>query len=120
MTLFDHSCFVKYRRRRARCAARVLNRICANEIDVPVGRVVYTQWLNELGGIEADVTVTRLSETSFLVVTIAVSQRRDLAWLTRHIPEGAHVLRPRHHLGPADAGADGAEVARAACSAVAR
>lgn len=89
VTLFDHSCFVKYRVE-GRDAVTVLNRICANQIDVPVGRVVYTQWLNDLGGIEADVTVTRLSETAFLVVTIAVSQRRDFAWLTRHIPEGAH------------------------------
>lgn len=89
VTLFDHSCFVKYRVE-GRDALGVLNRLCANQIDVAAGRVVYTQWLNELGGIEADVTVTRLSETAFLVVTIAVSQRRDLAWLTRHIPEGAH------------------------------
>lgn len=89
VTLFDHSCFVKYRVE-GRDAVAVLNRICANQIDVAVGRVVYTQWLNDLGGIEADVTVTRLSEMSFLVVTIAVSQRRDLAWLERQIPEGAH------------------------------
>ena len=70
----------------------MLNTICANDIDVPVGRVVYTQWLNEAGGIEADVTVTRVSETSFLVVSIAVSQRRDMAWLNRHIPADAHVF----------------------------
>ncbi len=89
VTLFDHSCFVKYRVE-GRDALPVLNRICANQIDVSVGRVVYTQWLNDLGGIEADVTVTRLSETAFLVVSIAVSQRRDLAWLTSHIPEDAH------------------------------
>lgn len=89
VTLFDHSCFVKYRVE-GRDAAAVLNQICANQIDVPPGRIVYTQWLNELGGIEADVTVTRLSDTAYLVVTIAVSQRRDLAWLTRHIPDGAH------------------------------
>lgn len=89
VTLFDQSCFVKYRVEGSDALA-VLNRVSANQIDVPVGRVVYTQWLNELGGIEADVTVTRLSETAFLVVTIAVSQRRDLAWLMRHIPEGAH------------------------------
>ena len=89
VTLFDHSCFVKYRVE-GRDALDFLNRVCANQIDVPLGRVIYTQWLNVLGGIEADVTVTRLSETAFLVVTIAVSQRRDLAWLTRHIPEGAH------------------------------
>ncbi len=91
VTLFDHSCFVKYQVE-GRDALKMLNRICANEIDVAVGRVVYTQWLNEVGGIEADVTVTRLSETAFLVVTIAVSQRRDLAWLKRKIPAEAHAF----------------------------
>lgn len=90
VTLFDHSCFIKYAVE-GRDALSLLNLVCANNIDVPVGKVVYSQWLNGNGGIEADVTVTRLSETSFLVVTIAVSQRRDLAWLTRAIPEGAHV-----------------------------
>ena len=91
VTLFDHSCFIKYLVAGAdACAA--LNRICANDIDVAPGRVVYTQWLNEQGGIEADVTVTRLSETEFMVVTIAVSQRRDLAWLKRHLPDGARVF----------------------------
>jgi heterotetrameric sarcosine oxidase gamma subunit len=91
VTLFDHSCFVKYAVD-GRDAMRVLNHVCANDIDVQPGKVVYTQWLNEAGGIEADVTVTRLSETSFLVVTIAVSQRRDIAWLTRAIPADAHVF----------------------------
>ncbi|AMX94275.1 MULTISPECIES: FAD-dependent oxidoreductase [Mesorhizobium] len=91
VTLFDHSCFVKYWIE-GRDACAVLNRICANNVDVPAGRVVYTQWLNELGGIEADVTVTRISETAYMVVTIAVSQRRDLAWLKRHIPADAHVF----------------------------
>jgi heterotetrameric sarcosine oxidase gamma subunit len=90
VTLFDHSCFIKYAVE-GRDALSLLNLVCANNIDVPVGKVVYSQWLNGNGGIEADVTVTRLSETSFLVVTIAVSQRRDLAWLTRAIPEGANV-----------------------------
>ena len=51
-----------------------------------------TQWLNPRGGIEADVTVTRLSETAFLVVTIAAGQRRDFAWLQRHIPADAHAV----------------------------
>ncbi|MGL4237726.1 GcvT family protein, partial [Tabrizicola sp.] len=90
VTLFDHSCFVKYLVE-GRDACRVLNHVCANDIDVTPGRVVYTQWLNVAGGVEADVTVTRLSETAFLVVSIAVSQRRDMAWLKRHIPEDAHV-----------------------------
>jgi 4-methylaminobutanoate oxidase (formaldehyde-forming) len=90
VTLFDHSCFVKFMVTGPdACAA--LNRICANQIDVSPGRVVYTQWLNELGGIEADVTVTRISEAEFMVVTIAVSQRRDMAWMKRRIPADARV-----------------------------
>jgi 4-methylaminobutanoate oxidase (formaldehyde-forming) len=50
---------------------------------------VYTQWCNAEGGIEADLTVTRLGETSFLVVTGAAVQTRDLAWLKAHIPAKA-------------------------------
>jgi heterotetrameric sarcosine oxidase gamma subunit len=91
VSLFDHSCFVKIAVD-GKDACRFLNHICANNIDVPVGRLVYTQWLNDDGGIEADVTVSRLSETSFLVVTISTSQTRDLAWLKRHITDDAHVF----------------------------
>ena len=70
-------------------AETVLNRICANDVSVPVGRIVYTQWLNERGGIETDLTVTREARDRYLIVTAAASQTRDLAWLQRHIPEGA-------------------------------
>jgi 4-methylaminobutanoate oxidase (formaldehyde-forming) len=49
--------------------------------------VVYTQWLNERGGIEADLTVTREAEDRYLIVTSAASQTRDFAWLKRHIAE---------------------------------
>ena len=70
MALFDLSSFAKFRCE-GRDAAGVLNRICANNVDVSVGRVIYTQWLNELGGIEADLTITRLSENAFLVVSAA-------------------------------------------------
>ena len=48
------------------------------------GKIVYTQFLNSLGGIEADVTVTRLSETRYMVVTPAATTVRDLSWMTRH------------------------------------
>ena len=65
------------------CAA--LNRICGNDVDVAPGRIVYTQFLNVAGGIEADVTVTRLSETAFLVVTPAATRRADEAWIRRHL-----------------------------------
>jgi 4-methylaminobutanoate oxidase (formaldehyde-forming) len=90
VTLFDHSCFVKYRVE-GPDAVRTLNWICTSDCDVEIGKVVYTQWLNESGGIEADVTITRLSSDSFLVVTVAVSQRRDIAWFKRQTPAGAQV-----------------------------
>lgn len=72
-----------------RDALDVLQRICANDVDVPAGRLVYTQWLNKNGGIEADLTVARLAEAEFLVVTSAAALVRDHAWLVRHIPEEA-------------------------------
>ncbi|MEM7742229.1 MAG: FAD-dependent oxidoreductase [Pseudomonadota bacterium] len=61
-----------------------LNHICGGEMDVAIGKIVYTQFLNHKGGIEADVTVTRLAEDAYLVVTPAATLRRDLGWLKRH------------------------------------
>jgi len=61
-----------------------LNRICCNNVSVPVGRIVYTQWLNERGGIEADVTVTRLALEGYLIVSGVTCQNRDMDWLRRH------------------------------------
>jgi glycine cleavage system T protein len=89
--LFDQSSFGKYLLEGADAEA-ILNRVCANDVSVPVGRIVYTQWLNERGGIEADLTITRKSETRFLIVTAAATQTRDLAWLRRHIPEDARAV----------------------------
>ncbi len=88
---FDQSSFAKYQVE-GRDACAVLNRICANDIDVEAGRIVYTQWLNERGGIEADLTVTRIEKNKFLVVTGAVPQTRDMAWLKRNTPDGAHCI----------------------------
>ena len=89
--LFDQSSFAKYRLE-GRDAVRVLNRVCTNNVDVRPGRIVYTQWLNERGGIEADLTVTRLGEDSFLVVTAAATEVRDFHWLKGHIPADAHCV----------------------------
>ena len=89
--LFDQSSFAKYRLE-GRDAVRVLNRVCTNNIDVRPGRIVYTQWLNERGGIEADLTVTRLDEGSFLVVTAAATEVRDFHWLKGQIPADAHCV----------------------------
>ena len=89
--LFDQSSFAKFRLE-GPDAARVLNRVCTNNVDVRPGRIVYTQWLNERGGIEADLTVTRLGEDSFLVVTAAATEVRDFHWLKGHIPADAHCV----------------------------
>ncbi len=89
--LFDQSSFAKFRLEGAD-SCRVLNRVCANDIDVADGRIVYTQWLNERGGIEADLTVTRLSGDCFMIVGAAETEVRDYNWLKRHIPSGAHCV----------------------------
>jgi glycine cleavage system aminomethyltransferase T/glycine/D-amino acid oxidase-like deaminating enzyme len=89
--LFDQSSFAKFVLK-GRDAPRTLGRICANEVDVPVGRVVYTQWLNERGGIEADVTVTREAEDAYLIVSSCATQTRDFHWLSRSIPGDAQAV----------------------------
>ena len=91
VALFDQSSFAKFRLE-GRDAATVLNRVCANNVDVGAGRVVYTQWLNDRGGIEADLTVTRLSESAFMIVGGAETEVRDFYWLKRQIPDDAHCV----------------------------
>ncbi len=80
--LYDMTSFGKLRIE-GRDAEGFLNRVCGNNMSVPVGKIVYTQMLNERGGIEADVTVTRLSEHAYLMVTPAATVVRDIAWITR-------------------------------------
>ncbi len=82
--MYDMSSFGKLRVE-GRDAERFLNYICGAEMSVPVGKIVYTQFLNHRGGIEADVTVTRLAETAYLVVTPAATRLADETWLRRHL-----------------------------------
>ena len=89
--LLDQCSFAKFRLQ-GRDACRVLGQVAANHVDVAPGRVVYTQWLNERGGIEADLTVTRLAADDFLIVTSGEFQVRDFHWLKRHIPDDAHAV----------------------------
>ena len=89
--LFDQSSFTKFLVQ-GKDAEKTLNRICANNIAVPIGKMVYTQWLNMRGGIEADLTVTRVSEDAFLIVSTPATQTRDLSWLRRNIPDDAHAF----------------------------
>ena len=84
VALFDQASFAKFLVQ-GRDACSILNELSTANVDVAIGRVVYTQWLNERGGIEADLTITRLGEREFMVVTSAICQTRDLCWLRRHI-----------------------------------
>ncbi len=88
---FDMTSFGKIRIE-GRDACAFLNRLCGNEMDVPVGRIVYTQMLNEKGCIESDLTVTRLSETAFIAVVPGATLQRDLAWLRRHLGDAFAVI----------------------------
>jgi len=65
--------------------------LCANEMDVPVGRMVYTAMLNARGGIESDLTVMRTAADRFLIVTGSAQATRDADWISRHIEPGEHV-----------------------------
>ena len=89
--LFDQSSFAKFRLE-GTDSLKVLNRVCANNIDVRPGRIVYTQWLNEKGGIEADLTVTRLADELFLIVTAAETEVRDFYSLKQQIPPRSHCV----------------------------
>jgi 4-methylaminobutanoate oxidase (formaldehyde-forming) len=88
MAVFDQTSFAKLRLEGADAEA-VLQRLCANDVAVPAGRVVYTAMLNERGGFESDLTVTRLAADAYLVVTGSAQGTRDLDWIRRHLPAGA-------------------------------
>ena len=82
--LYDMSSFGKIRIE-GRDATGFLNFVAAGQYDVEIGKIVYSQFLNNTGGIEADVTITRLSETAYLVVTPAATRLADQIWLSRNV-----------------------------------
>ena len=90
VALFDLTPFAKFALD-GRDAEAVLQRLCANDVGGPVGRAVYTQLLNPKGGIECDLTVTRLAEESYLIVTGAAVAVHDFDWIRRNIPADARV-----------------------------
>ena len=73
-------------------AVAFLQTMCANDVDVPVGRITYTQLLNTRGGIECDVTVTRVTADRYLFITGTAFGQHDMAWLRRHLPGDGSVL----------------------------
>jgi len=71
-------------------AEKALNYICANDVAVEPGKIVYTPWLNERGTLEADLTVTRLAEDKYLVISSDSMHQQTGNWLKRNIPNDAH------------------------------
>ncbi len=88
VALFDASSFAKFLML-GPDAERALSWICANDVAGPPGRVVYTQMLNAKGGIECDLTVTRLADDAYYIVTGTGFATHDFSWIQRQIPEGA-------------------------------
>jgi 4-methylaminobutanoate oxidase (formaldehyde-forming) len=91
VALFDQTSFAKFLLT-GRDARAVLQHLCANEIDVPPGRMVYTALLNARGGFESDLTVIRVAETSFLLITGSGQATRDRDWIARHIGDEVAIL----------------------------
>jgi 4-methylaminobutanoate oxidase (formaldehyde-forming) len=89
--LFDQTSFAKFLLQ-GRDAEAALQRLCANDVGVPPGRAVYTSMLNNRGGIVADLTVTRVSEEEYLIVTGCATATRDFTWIRAGIPEDAHAF----------------------------
>ena len=85
--LFEQTSFAKFRLEGPDAEA-VLQRLCTNDVAVADGKVVYTQWLNPQGGIEADLTVTRIDRNRYHVITSPGTGRRDFYWLRNHIDPG--------------------------------
>mgnify|MGYP003575363001 CR=1 FL=1 len=89
VALYDQSTMTKFIVE-GRDALQVLETLSCNRIDVPVGKLVYTQWLNQRAGIEADLTITRTGERQFMVVSAAATHFRDLSYLRRHVEQADH------------------------------
>ena len=88
--LFDETSFNKFEVRGPGALA-FLNYVCANDIDRPIGTVIYTECLNKRGGIECDFTVTRLAEDRFFIITGTAFGQHDLSWLSLNMPEDGSV-----------------------------
>ena len=91
VALYDQTSFGKLLVQ-GRDALNVLQRLCANDIDVAVDRLVYTAMLNARGGFESDVTVLRLAADRFMLITGSAQPQRDHDWIARHIEPDEHAI----------------------------
>ena len=88
--LFDLTPFAKFRIS-GRKSLSFLEYICSNKIDRPVGTIIYTSMLTPKGGIKCDLTVTRISQDEFMIVTGGGSSKHDKAWISKHMPTDGSV-----------------------------
>ena len=96
--------------------AATLQRIAANQMDRPVGSITYTAMLTPRGGIKCDLTVTRLADERFMIVTGGAMGLHDLDWMESHLPGDGSASLDRHLSGTSVASASGGR-APATCSA---
>jgi sarcosine dehydrogenase len=87
VALFDQTSFAKFLLT-GKDALTALNWICSNDIDRPVGILIYTQMLNKRGGIECDLTIARIAEDRFYIVTGTAYATHDFQWIKANIPSG--------------------------------
>ena len=88
--LLDQSSFGKHLIQ-GRDARAFLQWMCAGNVDVPVGKLVYTHMLNSRGGMETDITVNRLGENCYLIISSATVHPRDKNWIESHMTDHWHV-----------------------------
>ncbi len=91
VALFDQTSFAKLLVQ-GRDACAELNRICTANVDVPMGQTVYTGLLNKRGGYESDLTVMRLKDNEFLLITGSAQAVRDADWISKNFDDDAHVF----------------------------
>jgi glycine cleavage system aminomethyltransferase T/glycine/D-amino acid oxidase-like deaminating enzyme len=91
VALYDQTSFSKLLLQ-GRDALAVLQRLCANDVDVAIDRMVYTAMLNHRGGFESDLTVLRLAADRFMVITGSAQTVRDMDWIGRHIEPHEHAV----------------------------
>ena len=88
VAVFDLTSFSKFLLQ-GRDAEAALQRLCANDVAVPVGETVYTGLLNSRGTYESDLTVARIAADRFLLITGTAQTTRDADWINRNMPDGA-------------------------------
>ncbi len=91
VALYDQTSFSKLLLQ-GRDALNVLQRLCANEIDIPVNKMVYTAMLNARGGFESDLTIIRSADERFLIITGSAQAVRDADWINRNITPDEHAI----------------------------